>query len=130
MPTEPSVELDEIARTVIGAAIEVHRHLGPGFLESPYEAAMAIELAHCDLYFERQVPMPLFYKGHPIAEPRLDFLVERSLVLELKAVDSIHAVHVAQVVSYLRAGHFQLGLLINFNVRTLRQGVRRVVCSS
>jgi GxxExxY protein len=124
---EPARELDELAHQVIGAALEVHRHLGPGFLEQVYEKAVCIELGLRRVSFQRQVTLPVEYKGNVIAESRIDLLVEESLVLELKAVEDLRAIHWAQVMSSLRAGEFQLGLLINFNVSLLRDGIRRIV---
>jgi len=116
-----------LCQRTIGAAIEVHRHLGPGFLESAYEEALAIELQARGIEFERQVPMPVIYKGHTVAEHRIDLIVEGMLVVELKTVDSLHSVHLAQVLAYLKAGAFQVGLLINFNVPILKQGIRRLL---
>lgn len=124
---EPPRELDAIASTVIGAALEVHRVLGPGFLESVYEDALAIELELRGISFERQKIVSVSYKGHQIGEGRFDFVVEDSLIVELKAADKLLPVHQAQVLSYLKATGCQLGLLINFHESQLRQGVRRVV---
>ncbi|HEY5946107.1 MAG TPA: GxxExxY protein [Kofleriaceae bacterium] len=126
---EPSPELDRCAHAVIGAAIEVHRELGPGFLEQVYEAAMMIELELRGMRVQRQVRLELDYKGHRLPSGQLDLLVGGILVVELKAVDVLAPIHTAQVLSYLRAGAFQLGLLINFNVRVLREGIRRVIFS-
>ena len=127
--TEPDAETDRFAQEVIGAAIEVHRALGPGFLESVYEQAMSIELGLLGISFERQVPVAVSYKGHSIGESRLDLLVEGKLVVELKAVDQFAPIHTAQVMSYLKATGHRLGLLINFNVVRLKDGVKRVVLS-
>ena len=126
---EPSKHLDQLAHSVIGAAIEVHRHLGPGFLEQIYEEAMALELKLRGIPFERQATIPVYYKGLLLTESRLDLLVAGELVVELKAVDDLRPIHIAQVLSYLRAGAFQLGLLFNFNVYTLKQGMRRIISS-
>jgi GxxExxY protein len=113
---------------IIGAAIEVHRHLGPGLLESVYETCLARELALQGIAFERQKAVPIEYKGVKMdAGHRLDFLVEGRVVVEVKAVDEIAPVHAAQVLSYLRSGAYRLGLLINFNVEILRQGIKRIV---
>jgi GxxExxY protein len=127
--TEPDTETDRLAQEVIGAAIEVHRTLGPGFLESVYEQAMGIELGLRGISSERQVPVAVNYKGHSIGESRLDLLVDGRLVVELKAVDQFAPIHTAQVMSYLKATGHQLGLLINFNVIRLKDGVKRVVLS-
>ena len=119
--------LNRYARDVIGAAIEVHRELGPGFLERTYEDALAIELKTRGIRFERQVPISIFYKNERIADCALDLLVEEELVVELKAVEQLDQVHRAQVLSYLKAGAFQLALVINFNVPLLKHGISRVV---
>jgi GxxExxY protein len=124
---EPSVELDELAHRVIGAAIEVHCILGPGFLESVYEDALCVELTLRDIEFGRQVPVGVQYKGQRVGEARLDLLVGEKLVVELKAVEGLAPIHVAQVLSYLKATRLQLGLLISFNVTLLRHGIRRVI---
>ena len=127
---EPNTKLDELARLVIGAAIEVHRELGPGFLESTYEEALAIELTLQGIAFTRQHPIALKYKGHTVGEGRLDILVENCLIVELKSVERLHPIHDAQVISYLKATGLTLGLLINFNVTILKQGVKRLIVSS
>jgi GxxExxY protein len=124
---EPSTELDEVAYAVIGAAIEVHRLLGPGFLESVYEEALCVELTLRGIRFARQLPIGVQYKGQKVGEARLDLVVDDSLVVELKAVDGIAPIHVAQILSYLKATRLRLGLLISFNVTTLRRGVKRVI---
>jgi GxxExxY protein len=126
---EPGERLDDLARAVISAAIEVHRHLGPGYLESIYEEALAVELSLRGMPFERQKPIALRYKGHSIGEARLDLLVGNELLVELKAVEAFAPVHKAQVISYLKATNLHLGLLINFNVPVLRSGIQRVVLS-
>jgi GxxExxY protein len=112
---------------VIDAALEVHRILGPGFLESIYEEALAVELTRRAVAFERQVPVTIKYKGYSVGEGRVDLLVGGELIVELKSVEALAAVHVAQVLSYLKAFGRPLGLLITFNVKLLRTGVRRVV---
>jgi GxxExxY protein len=126
---EPAEELDRWAHAVIGAAIEVHRELGPGFLEQVYETAMIIELGLRGIPARRQVPLELSYKGHRLPGGQVDLLINDVLVVELKAVEALAPLHTAQVLSYLRAGAFQLGLLINFKVPVLRHGIRRVVFS-
>ena len=113
--TEPSKRLDRLARMVIGAAIEVHRHLGPGYLESVYEEALIVELGLRSGPFERQVPIRVVYKGHDIGDGRLDLLVDTELIVEMKAVEMLAPIHSAQVISYLKATGRHLGLLINFN---------------
>ena len=128
--TEPTSAEDQYARQVIGAAIEVHRVLGPGLLESVYEEALCIELTDRGIPFTRQQRIDFDYKGRSIGEGRLDFLVGETVVIELKAVESLKDVHLAQVLSYLRMTGHRLGLLINFNVPVLKKGIRRVVLSS
>ncbi|MEK6716704.1 MAG: GxxExxY protein [candidate division NC10 bacterium] len=126
---EPNQRVDRLAREVIGAAIEVHRHLGPGFLESVYEEALVIELTLRGIPFERQRPVPVSYKERNVGEGRVDLLVAQELLVELKAVESLAPIHKAQVISYLKAMGIHLGLLINFNVPVLRAGIQRVVLS-
>ena len=121
------MELNEITDQIIGAAIEVHRALGPGLLESAYEACLAYELMERGLVVERQKALPVFYKEVSLdVGYRLDLLVARKVVVELKTVNSLTPLHKAQLMSYMRMGGFSLGLLINFNVRLLKQGVQRV----
>lgn len=127
--SEPPPELRELTHSVIGAAIEVHRYLGPGFLEASYERALAIELELRQVPFQRQVQIPHSYKGMPVGEQRIDFLIDEQLILEIKSVESFSQVHRAQLMAYLKAGALQLGLLINFNVHLVTDGVRRVVWS-
>jgi GxxExxY protein len=124
---EPGEDLDRLAHAVIGAAIEVHRVLGPGFLECVYEEALCVELRLRDVPFERQVPLAVDYKGYPVGESRIDLLVGGKLVVELKAVDRLGPINSAQVLSYLKATGCQLGLLINFNVLMLKDGIKRIV---
>jgi GxxExxY protein len=124
---EPSREVDELARTVIGAALEVHRALGPGYQEGIYEEALAFELTQTGLDFERQRTFQVTCKDHTVGEGRIDFLVDGRLVVELKAIDKLQPVHRAQVISYLKATSCQLGLLINFNESLLRSGIQRIV---
>ena len=126
---EPTAELDRLAHEVIGAAIEVHRVLGPGFLEPVYEEALALELGLRHIPFARQVAIGVDYKGHAVGEGRLDYLVGGILIVELKAVEALAPIHAAQVMSYLKAAHQPLGLLINFNVPLLKDGVRRIILS-
>jgi GxxExxY protein len=119
--------LDRLAHEVIGAAIEVHRTLGPGFLESVYEAALTVELGLRSIPFVAQVPIDLVYKGHPVGQGRIDLLVGGRLVVELKAVECLAPIHSAQALSYLRITKHKLALLINFNVPLLKEGIRRVI---
>ena len=124
---EPPVELDETTSAVIAAALEVHRVLGPGFLESVYEQAIAVEFDLRGISFERQKPVHVSYKGRHIGEGRIDFLVRDAVIVELKAAERLLPIHQAQLMSYLKAADCRIGLLINFHERLLREGVRRVV---
>ena len=120
-------EVNEITGQVIGAAIEVHRELGPGLLESAYEECLARELALRQIPFERQKPVPLKYKGADVdAGFRLDFLVADQVVVELKAVDSLQPIHVAQVMTYLKLTGLRIALLMNFNTKVLTKSIRRI----
>ena len=118
---------DPLTERIIGCAIEVHRVLGPGVLEASYEAALVIEFTAAKLVFQRQLVIPVFYKGQPIGEHRLDFLVEDSVVVELKSVERFDPIFEAQVLTYLRLSGKHRGLLINFNSRLLKDGVKRFV---
>lgn len=127
---EPSAKLDALAHEVIGSAIEVHRALGPGLLEKVYENALCVELAHRQLPFRRQVPVQIVYRGVVVGEGRVDILVDESLVVELKVAEQIVDAHLAQTLTYLRAGRYHLGLILNFGVPRLKDGgIRRVVLS-
>lgn len=120
------LELESLTEEFIGAAIEVHRELGPGALESSYENCLAWELEHRGPRFERQVPLPVIYKGHHLdCGYRMDLLVERQVVVEIKSVEKLLPIHSAQLMSYLRHGGFPVGLLINFNVVRLIDGLVR-----
>jgi len=123
---EPSSEVDRLAFAALGAAIEVHSELGPGHAESAYERAMCIELRRRGIPFVLQSRYSLLYKGQEVGEGRLDLLVGGLLVIEIKAVESLLPLHTAQVIAYLKATNKQLALLINFNVRRLKDGVRRI----
>jgi GxxExxY protein len=115
-----------LTEQVIGAAIEVHRALGPGLLESAYEACLARELTLRHVPFRRQVPLPIEYRGeHVESAYRLDFLVDDTVILEIKAVEETHPIHDAQLLTYLRLSRKPVGLMINFNTQVLRDGIRR-----
>jgi len=120
--------LNEITEAIIGAAIAVHRELGPGLLESAYEACLAYELAERDLKVERQKGLPVTYRGVQLdCGYRIDLLVEEQVVVELKAVERLEPIHEAQLLSYLKLSGCKVGLLINFNVKLLKNGIRRLV---
>jgi GxxExxY protein len=124
----PDSDLERHAYNVIGAAIEVHRELGPGCAELVYEEALCYELELRNIPFARQPPVMVGYKGKAVGEGRIDILVAGCLILELKAVDDLAGVHTAQVISYLKATGLRLGLLINFKVQVLKNGViKRIV---
>jgi len=119
---------DPSSGKVIGLAIEVHRHLGPGLLESAYEDCLAFELKENKIAFRRQVALPVIYKGMQLdCSYRMDFVVEEYMVLEIKAVDHLLAIHEAQLLTYLRLSNRAIGLLINFNVPLLSDGIKRMV---
>lgn len=119
---------DKYSNEIIGAAIEVHRHLGPGLLESAYEECLCRELAIRGLSFERQKPLAVLYKDVKLdCGYRLDIVVERLVILELKAVDRIEPIHEAQLLTYLRLSNLKLGILLNFNVSIMKNGIERLV---
>ena len=127
MSREPSPELDELASRVIGAAIHVHRVLGPGHLESVYEKAICIELTKRGIRCISQFPFTVMYEGTPVVDSRGDVLVEDMLLLELKAVEQFAPIHQAKTLAYLKALNLHLGLLINFNVPLLKDGIKRII---
>lgn len=123
-----SEQLNQITQTIIGAAIEVHRALGPGLLESAYESCLAFELAQHGLKVEQQKPLPIVYREVQLdCGYRLDLLIENQVIVEIKSVDSLPPIHKAQLLSYLKLSGCHVGLLINFNVQVLKDGVVRVV---
>jgi GxxExxY protein len=120
--------LNELTEAMIGAAMEVHRTLGPGLLESTYEMCLCRELVIRGIPFERQVPIPVEYKGDKLdCGYRADIVVNGSILVEIKAIDSLLRIHDAQLLSYLKLGGWKIGLLINFNVELLKNGLRRRV---
>ncbi|OQA31268.1 MAG: hypothetical protein BWY57_02426 [Betaproteobacteria bacterium ADurb.Bin341] len=128
MKNEAEHPLNVITADVIGTAIEVHRELGPGLLESIYRDCLALELGRMGMRSIREVEIPVHYKGTLLERSlRLDLLVENEIVVEVKAVECFLPVHAAQLLSYLRLARKSLGLLLNFNVVAMRQGIRRVV---
>ena len=121
-------EFDELSHRVIGCALEVHRLLGPGLLESTYEQCLAHELRQAGIPFRLQAPLPVEYKGvHLDCGYRVDLLVDDRLILELKAVDRLAPIHEAQLLTYLKLAGIKTGLLINFNVKRLKDGIKRMV---
>jgi GxxExxY protein len=121
-------QLDRLTREIIAAAIEVHRHVGPGLLESAYEECLCFELSQRKIRFQRQLAVPVEYKGLKLnCSYRLDLLVEDAVIVEIKALDTVLPVHSAQVLTYLKATGKPVGLLINFNVPVLKNGLKRVV---
>lgn len=120
-------QTEVIVSRVIGAALTVHRALGPGYLEAMYEEALAIELAEQNIAFQRQFPFEVKYRGRIIGQGRLDLLVEDRVVVELKAVESMTALFKAQTISYLHATGKQVALLINFNIPLLKDGIKRIL---
>jgi GxxExxY protein len=122
-----SAEVESIAKAVVDAAFTVHYTLGPGLLEKVYEKCMVEELKNRNLRVERQVPVPIVYKGTPIDEElRIDILVERKIIVELKAVEALHPVFEAQLLTYLKLTERDLGFLINFNVPLIKEGIKRL----
>jgi GxxExxY protein len=121
-------ELNVLTGNVIGAAIEVHRILGPGLDEATYEAALAVEFRLRGINFARQVVVGVSYKGEAVGEKRLDFLVDGKLIVELKAVEQLAPLHKSQVITYLKITRYRLGLLINFNSVLLKDAIQRIAC--
>jgi len=120
-------DIDKLTESIIGCAIEVHRHLGPGLLESAYEAALCIELELAGLKYQRQVSIPALYKERTIGEYRIDLVVEDAVIVEIKSVDRFDPVFEAQVLTYLKVTGKKIGLLINFNSRFLKDGIKRFI---
>jgi GxxExxY protein len=118
---------DKLTERIIGCAIEVHRQLGPGLLESIYESALCVELEWEKIRFQRQAALPIEYRGRLLGEYRLDLIVEELVVVELKSVERFEPVFEAQLLTYLKLARLHVGLLINFNSRLLRDGVKRYV---
>jgi len=122
------LKADELSREIIGAGIEVHKRLGPGLLESAYEECLCCELGLRGIEFKRQLPLPVIYKGQKLdCGYRLDMLVEDLVIIEVKAIEEIAPIHEAQLLTYLRLRNSWLGLIMNFNVLMLKDGIRRLV---
>ena len=125
---QDSERINFLTEKVIGCAIEVHKAIGPGLLESAYEECLCYELAQNGLKFERQVPLPVVFKGVKLdCGYKLDIIVENTVIIEIKAVDRIIAIHEAQLLSYLRMLDLRVGLILNFHSSVLKQGIRRIV---
>ena len=121
-------ELEELSKVLVDSAFRVHQALGPGLLESVYEACLCFELSNRGIAYEAQSPVDIIYYGNRVdAGLRIDLLVERSIILELKAVDKLLPIHQAQLLTYLKLTNMRLGLLINFNVALFKEGVKRMI---
>mgnify|MGYP001296132791 CR=1 FL=1 len=119
---------NEVASEIVRSALEVHKALGPGLLEGAYKECLAYKLFESGLYVEKEKSMPLLFEGVKLeCGYRMDLLVERKVVVEIKSVEALSDVHLAQVLTYLKLGNFKLGLLINFNVALIKSGIRRVI---
>jgi GxxExxY protein len=119
---------NEISEKIIGCAIQVHRELGPGLLESSYEECLYYELFQSGLYVEKQKPLPLAYKEVKLdCGYRIDLIVERKVIIEVKSVEALNDIHLAQVLTYLKLSNCKLGLLMNFNVLLVKDGIKRIV---
>lgn len=119
---------NELSKTIIGCAIEVHKNLGPGLLESAYQECLYYELIQADLKVKKEKPMPIEYKEVKLDHGyRIDLLVENKVVIEIKTVELLNDVHTAQVLTYLRLGGYKLGLLLNFHVSVLKNGIKRII---
>jgi len=127
---EVEPELDALTERIIGACIEVRKELGAGLTELLYQEALCHEFDLRGIRYEKQAKVPVVYKGKPIGETRIDLLVEDSIILELKACEGLNAIHRAQLICYLQLKKLKLGLLVNFNVLVLKDGLKRVVRSS
>jgi GxxExxY protein len=120
-------EINQLTERIIGLAIEVLKHLGPGLSEAAYERALCIELDDAGLSYQKQIGLPVVYKGEVIAEHRPDLVVSNRVVVEIKAIERLARVHTAQMITYLQVTGLELGLIMNFNAATLHEGLRRVV---
>ncbi|MFT3750136.1 MAG: GxxExxY protein [Agriterribacter sp.] len=119
---------NELSKIIIGCAIEVHRQLGPGLLESAYRECLRYELIKTGIYVDYEKPMPIIYKEIKLDHGyRLDLLANNKVVIELKTVEAFTDVHLAQVLTYLKLGNYKLGILLNFHVTTLKNGIKRVI---
>lgn len=122
------MEFDELSNRVIGFAIAVHKELGPGLLENTYKQCLAYELAHAGIEYKMEAGLPVKYKNvHIDCGYRIDLLIEDQLIVELKTVDKIHPIHEAQILTYMKLSKIKVGLLMNFNVKRLKEGIKRFV---
>jgi len=125
---DTKIVFDELSNRVIAAALEVHRHLGPGLLESAYEQALAYELTQASIPFRQQMPLPVRYKNASIdCAYRVDLFVDAALIVELKSVEKLLPIHEAQLLTYMKLADARTGLLINFNSQLLKHGIKRIV---
>jgi GxxExxY protein len=128
MQSRPVLKINEVTEAIIGAAIEVHRTLGPGLLESAYQECLAREMTLRQIAFEREKPLPLEYKGAKLdCGYRLDFLIAELVVVEVKAADSLPPISQAQLLTYMKLGGWKVGLIINFHAPLLKEGIKRLV---
>jgi GxxExxY protein len=128
VPRSEILDVNKATEAIIGAAIEVHRHLGPGLLESTYEECLCEELSLRKVPFKRQIPLPVIYKSKKLdIGYRIDLLVNDEVVVELKTIESILPIHEAQTLTYMKLGGWQVGLILNFNVTILKNGIKRLV---
>jgi GxxExxY protein len=127
IPSHLPANLETLVHDTIGCCIAVHRTLGPGLLETIYSRAICLELTAAGIAFERERTYPVMYRGEVLCEQRLDFVVGREIVLEVKAVEQLVPLHDSQLLNYMRIAHLRVGLLMNFNVVVLRDGVKRKV---
>jgi len=125
--TQKDFPLKDVTEKIISCAMEVHSTIGPGLLESIYEEALAHEFSLRKIHYERQKEICLRYKGKDIGKHRIDYLVENEVIVELKAVETMHSIYEAQLLTYLRALEKRVGLLINFNVVRLKEGIKRLI---
>ena len=122
------MEENELANKVIGLGLEIHKELGPGLLESAYKECMYYKIRESGLFVEKEKPMPLVFEGVKLdCGYRIDLLVERKLVIEIKRVEALNDIHLAQTLTYLKLGNYKLGLLIDFNIILLKDGIKRVI---
>jgi GxxExxY protein len=122
------MEFDSLSKQVIGCALEVHRALGPGLLESAYERCLSFELSAANIPFQAQYPLPLEYKGIKLdCGYRADILIEKEIIVEIKSVEALLPIHEAQLLTYMKIGKIPIGLLLNFNVKQLKMGIKRFV---